>query len=109
MKQTGTMSKKNKIKGFDSPEVWNMDDLGYMPDETIDDRAQRLESERNRMVSMGKDAYLWEVEIAYIRREQQLRKTRSELHQEYLKKFNVDMSNAELDFGANASHNKVLN
>jgi hypothetical protein len=105
------MSKKiNKSKGFfEAPEIWNMDDLGYMADEMIEDRAQRLESERNRMLSSGKDPQLWEVEIAYIRREQQLRKTRSELHQEYLKKFNVDMNSAELDFHVNSDTDKVLN
>ena len=105
------MSKKiNKSKGFfEAPEIWNMDDLGYMADEMIEDRAQRLESERNRMLSSGKDPQLWEVEIAYIRREQQLRKTRSELHQEYLKKFNVDMNSVELDFHVNSDTDKVLN
>jgi len=105
------MSKKNsKSKGFfESPEIWNMDDLGYMADEMIEDRAQRLESERNRLLSTGKDPHLWEVEIAYIRREQQLRKTREEFHQKYLKKFNVDMNNVGIDFHVNSESGKVLN
>ena len=88
------MSKKNKSfnKNFgnDAPEVYNMDDIGYMVDEAIHDRANRLENERNRLQSMGKDTYLWEVEISYLRREQDMRKTRSQLHMEYMQKFAVD-------------------
>jgi hypothetical protein len=91
------MSKKNKpSKNFinETPDVYNMDDIGYMTDEAIHDRSQRLENERNRLLSMNKDAHLWEVEVAYLRREQQLRQTRSELHAEYMKKF---VPQAEVD------------
>lgn len=82
------MSKKNKsIRNFgnEAPEVYNMDDIGYMADEAIHDRAQRLENERNRLVSMSRDPYLWEIELAYLRREQELRQTRANFHAEYLK------------------------
>lgn len=84
------MSKKNKSNknfGNEMPEIYNMDDIGYMADEAIHDRAQRLENERNRLVSTNKDPYLWEVEIAYLRREEQLRQTRAERHAEFVKKF----------------------
>lgn len=81
------MSKKNKQFNNEVPEIYNVDDIGYMADEALYERANRLENERNRMVSSGKDAYHWEVEIAYLRREQQLRVTRSERHAEFLKKF----------------------
>lgn len=100
------MSKKNKNfnKDFasESPEIYNTDDIGYMPDEAINDRANRLESERNRLVSMGKDPYLWEVEIAYLRREQQVRHVRAECHAEFLKKFS---NLSEVDEIANSTLN----
>jgi len=88
------MSKKNK--NFDSdfrndgPEVHNMDDIGYMTDEALYDRANRLENDRNRAIASGRDSYFWEVEIAYLRREQTLRQSRAEVHQEFLKKFMVN-------------------
>lgn len=106
------MSKKNiKNKGFvEAPEVLNMDDLGYMQDEMVDERAYRLENERNRILSSGRDAYLWEVELAYVRREQQLRKTRAEMHQDYLRKFNVENTNVEVDLAVSTQgQTKVLN
>ena len=85
------MSKKNKSfnKEFinEAPEVYCMDDIGYMPDEAIYDRTNKLEIERNKLISMNRNPYLWEVEIAYLRREQQLRQTRAELHADFVKKF----------------------
>ena len=67
----------NKDFANEGPEVYNMDDIGYMSDEAIYDRAGRLENERNRLVASGRDTYLWEVELAYLRREQQLRRERA--------------------------------
>lgn len=91
------MSKKNKKFGkdfdFEAPEVISTDDIGYMAEETIHDRMNRLEHDRNRLLSMGRDPLLWEVELAYLQREQNVRQTRSQLHVEYMKKF-VSHSNA---------------
>jgi hypothetical protein len=85
------MSKKNKKFGkdfdFEAPEVINVDDIGYMAEEVIHDRMNRLEHERNRLLSQGRDPLLWEVELAYLQREQNIRQTRSQLHVEYMKKF----------------------
>ena len=92
------MSKKNKVFnkdfGNEAPEVYNMDDIGYMADEAIHDRTNRLENERNRLMSMGKDAYFWEVELAYLQRERQVRQVRSERHAEFLKKFSGGVDNS---------------
>ena len=92
------MSKKNKQfnKDFsnEAPEVYNTDDIGYMSDESVHDRMNRLENERSRLFSMGHDTFLWEVELAYLQREQQLRQTRAEKHAEFMNKF---MSNARVD------------
>jgi len=94
------MSKKvksNKNFASETPEVYNMDDIGYMSDEAIHDRSNRLENERGRLMSAGKDTYLWDIEVAYLQREQQLRQTRSERHAEFIQRFGK--SNPEnLDF-----------
>lgn len=102
------MSKKNKNFnkdfGNEAPEIYGMDDIGYMADEAIHDRANRLENERNRLVGQGRDPYLWEVEIAYLRREQQLRQTRAERHAEFVQKFgHVNPENMNLDKVADVS------
>jgi hypothetical protein len=92
------MSKKNKNVEKESfhqkrniniemPEVLNMDDIGYASDEAIIDRVRHLEVERNRVLDMRYDAQPWEVELAYLEREVQLRKTRSQKHDEFLRAF----------------------
>lgn len=106
------MSKKNKNfnKDFsnEAPEIYSMDDIGYMADEAIHDRANRLENERNRLSSMGTDPYLWEVEIAYLRREQQLRQTRAEKHVEFMQKFGHQANPGDLDLNVVASDTGVV-
>lgn len=101
------MSKRNKDFGknfiSDAPEVYNMDDIGYMSDEAIHDRGSSLENEKNRLVAMGKDPYLWEVEMAYLRREQQLRQTRAARHAEFTQRFGkLNPENLDLDKVAEA-------
>lgn len=81
------MSKKNKGFSGEVPNVVNMDEIGYMPDEAIHAIANRLEGERNRVMNANRDPYRWEVEIAYLRREQDLRQIRAQHHQEFIKKF----------------------
>lgn len=80
------MSKKNKNLVAGCPEVCCMDSLGYASDEHLYDYANHLESERNHMLSSNRDVYLWEVELAYIRREQGIRRLRPTFHAEYLRK-----------------------
>lgn len=88
------MGKKNKVQNQETrkpkypvavPEVMNYDDIGYLSDETIFDRLSRLENDRAQVLSAGLDPYSWEVEIAYLRREQQIRSARLERHSHYVK------------------------
>lgn len=87
------MSKKNKNFNKNSnvnsssprPELHKMDDIGYMSDEVISDYMGRLESERNKLFSTGRETYFWEVEIAYFQHEQFIRQNRNVLHMEYFK------------------------
>lgn len=91
--------KKNKNNGaqdredfqvkypMDLPQKTNMDDIGYMLDEAINDKLNRLEHDRSRLIDLKFDPKPWEIEIAYFRREQQLRKIRLEMHQNYTQKF----------------------
>ena len=77
-------SETNRRKSISMPDIHNMDVISYMTDDEIASLVSRLESERNHVLNRGQDPYLWEIEISYFRREQQLRKVRAERHMEYL-------------------------
>jgi hypothetical protein len=88
------VGKKNKVQNQETrkpkypvavPEVVSYDDIGYLSDETIFDRLSRLENDRIQVLNAGLDTYAWEVEIAYLRREQQIRNVRLERHSQYMK------------------------
>jgi hypothetical protein len=93
------MSKKNKSnqqnieatfrgsKSFPAPEIVCMDDIGYFSDELLSERMSRLENEKNRVSDAKLDPVLWEVELAYLQREKQIRQTRAEKHEAYMRDF----------------------
>lgn len=96
-----------------APEVANMDDIGYYPDDLLSDRIGRLESERTRLLEMRYDPQLWEVELAYLRREQQIRTTRAERHESYMRDLILRGGDDEVsfntEFGALVHSNVVSN
>jgi len=67
------------------PEVANMDEVGYYPDDVLSDKISRLESERTRLLEMKFDPYHWELELAYLHRERQIRNVRLERHEAYVR------------------------
>lgn len=71
------------------PELNNMDDVGYYPDEVLHDKINRLESERGRLLELKLEPIPWEVELAYLRREQQIRKSRIEKHEQYVRELSA--------------------
>ena len=103
------MSKKNKNPENEVmrntytnvPSVMNMDDIGYLTDDALVENLTRMEFERAKMIESRQDPMLWEVEIAYLRREQGIRKVRAERHQEYVKML---ISSGEYDFSYEAEY-----
>jgi len=95
------------------PEVANMDDVGYYPDDVLNDKISRLESERARLVDMKFDPHRWEVELAYLRREQQIRTVRMERHEAYMRELILRGGEEEVAvntaFGPISVDNSVLN
>ncbi len=67
------------------PEVTNMDILAILSDEEVYSRVSHLESDRQKVVDFRLDPFRWEVEIAYLRREMGIRKTRREVHEIWMK------------------------
>jgi hypothetical protein len=66
------------------PEIVTIDDLALFEDDELSDRASLLENERNRLIKSHNHPIDWEVEIAYVRREQQIRKIRKDAHSDWL-------------------------
>lgn len=66
------------------PEVVDMDALASMSDDELLNRLQRLDNEREGMRESRVQTREWEIEIAYVRREQQLRRARREAHDLFL-------------------------
>lgn len=67
------------------PEVINMDDLAVMLDDELYARLTALDADRNKVLDARLDASMWETETAYVRRELQLRRSRRDAHDTYLR------------------------
>ena len=61
-----------------------MDLLACGLDDELTSRLQTLESDRGKINDAGFDPTMWEVEVAYVRRELQIRRARRELHDQYM-------------------------
>lgn len=77
--------KKKKELTVPLPQVINMDEIAVMSDETLLEKLRGLEADRDKVMEEKYDTHLWEVEAAYVRRELSLRRTRHNLHDDYLR------------------------
>lgn len=66
------------------PEVVNMDDLATMLDDELYAHANAMEHGRARAYDQRHDTTPWEQEIAYARREMQIRQQRRFAHENYV-------------------------
>lgn len=77
------------------PEVIDSDVLAGMLDEDLITRLRLLEDEKNKLYEQHADGRPWEEEIAYVRREQQVRRGRRDAHQDYMRKVESELFWAE--------------
>lgn len=82
--------KKKKELTVALPQVINMDDIAVMTDDALLERLRGLEADRDKVMEEKYETRLWEVEAAYVRRELQLRRTRHNLHDNYLHELDRD-------------------
>ena len=61
-----------------------MDVLGTLLDEDLIVRLRALDDDRNRAYEAHLETVPWETEIAYVRREQQMRRSRRENHSTFV-------------------------
>ncbi len=67
------------------PNVVNMDEIAIYSDEELFARMTSLENDRNKVIEARFDPMLWEIEIAYLRREAGIRRQRREAHEIFLR------------------------
>ena len=67
------------------PNVVNMDEIAIFSDEELFARASSLENDRTKVVESRFDPMLWEIEIAYLRREMGIRRQRREAHEVFIR------------------------
>lgn len=72
-----------------------MDALGAIPDEELINRLRGLEEDRGKVLDAHLDPKLWEEEVAYIRRELQIRRSRREAHDKYVRQLEKEYAEAE--------------
>lgn len=87
---------RHEISGIVLPDVANMDDLAVMLDEDLIVRLRELEDDKSRAYDAHVDVRPWEVELAYIRREQQIRRNRRDAYAEYVRLLNEEEQNEYL-------------
>lgn len=99
---------KERNKGHDSstnnrsnrnqpthPEILDLDVLGTMLDEDLNHRLRTLEADLERVRNSCVDPRPWEEEIAYARREQQIRRVRRDAHIKYV--HDTEVASARLE------------
>lgn len=73
------------------PEIVDIDVLGSMLDEDLVLRFRDIDEDRTRALESGRpDLRPWEEELAYVRREQQIRRTRRDLHPEITRRIDAE-------------------
>ena len=107
--QTGYETRTPRRNGaLPQPEIVTIDDLGVMLDEDLIGRLRGLEDEKNRAYESHMDTKPWEEEIAYIRREQQIRRIRRDTHADYVRKYEEEFARTEAHLPAGDFDNSAF-
>lgn len=72
------------------PVVVSSDQLALLSDEDLMLRHRHLEDDRHKVLNAGLDVRLWEDELAYVKREQQVRRERRTAHEQYVAGLDAD-------------------
>jgi len=83
-KKNKTMNRSQRYE-MDLPEVVDMDVLSYATDSEIRGRQDHLEQDRTHALHVGQDPTPWEVELAYVQREVDIRRKRSAAHERFVR------------------------
>ena len=90
------------------PEMVSVDVLGAMLDEDIVVRHRVLEEDRAKVIEARGDTRPWEEEVAYVRREQQMRRVRRDTHSEWVRKGTEEFDRLEASLPAGDFDNSAF-
>ncbi len=105
---SGFEGRHSRKATFSLPEIVTIDALATMPDEDLIGRLRALEEEKSKAYEAHVDVRSWEEEIAYIRREQQIRRTRRDAQMEYNRKVESEFAQSEAGLPAGDFDNSVF-
>ena len=88
--QSNVSSHRNRSSHFEAPEIVTIDELAMLSDDELTYRYKTLDDVRLRVVDSREETKLWEEELAYVKREQQIRRARREAHERYVKSSGED-------------------
>lgn len=77
------------------PSLVDIDTLGAMQDDELVARFRAVDDDRLKVVNAGLDARPWEEELAYARREMQIRRSRREAHDRYVRQLEREYQESE--------------
>lgn len=77
------------------PDVINSDVLATMQDNELAQRYRTLDDDRLRAQELGYSTQPWEVELAYVKREQQIRNSHRAIHAEIMRQEQLDFHDSE--------------
>lgn len=77
------------------PELMNIDVMGVITDEELITRLRSLEDDRAKVLDAHLDPRLWEEEVAYLRREMQIRRSRRDAHERYSRQLEREYAESE--------------
>lgn len=69
--------------------------MGATPDEELINRLRSLEEDRQKVLDTHQDPRPWEEEVAYIRRELQIRRERRAAHERYVRQLEKEYVESE--------------
>lgn len=91
----GQTVRTNRRYPTQQPEVINIDDLAVLTDEELNGLCYKLDSERQKVIDAYLDPRPWEEELAYIKREMQVRRARREAHDRYVRQLEREFAESE--------------
>jgi hypothetical protein len=96
VQQKHALNQRGSQRRFRTPDIINVDDLAMMLDEDVINRLNSLCEEYERILNQGTfDPRPWEEEIAYVKRELQIRRVRHDAHVRYVEQMENDYASAE--------------
>ncbi len=90
------------------PEIVTVDVLGTMLDEDLVIRLRVLEEDKGRVYESHMDSRPWEEELAYVRREQQIRRMRRDTHADYEREAQSEFARTEAGLPAGDFDNSAF-